>query len=69
MKKVVCDNCGFDVTYTSNSINYKISLKNERIPSWSESGAVTDMMIYPKLPKDYDFCSLGCLKKIVSELK
>jgi hypothetical protein len=57
---VLCDGCGSDLTRTGNSVDYRLALTNEAIPS--AGGFVTDMMIYPSL-RDGDkyFCGLGCL--------
>lgn len=61
-QEITCDNCGGYLSKTSNSIDYRLRLSDEMIPC--NSGAVTDMMIYPSL-KDGDchFCGLGCLKR------
>lgn len=62
-----CENCNNDISYTTNSINWRIALVNERIPSCG--GVVTDMMIYPQLENDLRFCGLGCLKSWVNKEK
>lgn len=62
--KIICDSCDRDITYTGNSIDYRLALKNERIQS--KEGAVTDMMVYPILDDDLYFCGKGCLKKYIS---
>lgn len=61
MKKVeiFCDNCERDITYTGNSVDWRVSLVNERIPP--NDGCVTDMHIYPILDEDMHFCSHMCL--------
>lgn len=65
MKKeeVLCDNCGGDITYTHNSIDYRISCCVERIPHNPRASSVTSMMIYPPLEHDHYFCGVGCLKE------
>lgn len=60
-RKVICDNCGADLTFTSNTMDYSIRVINRQIPT--HSGAVTDMYIYPPLKHNLDFCGLGCMKK------
>ncbi len=61
--KVICDNCERDITYTGNSIDYRLNLKDERKPVYPGSNMVTDMMIYPSLKDgEKNFCGLGCLK-------
>lgn len=64
-RKIICDHCNCDLTTTSNSIGYSIRLINRRIPC--EGGMVTDMMMYPSLKHDYDFCGLACLQKCMEK--
>lgn len=59
--KIICDGCGRDITYTGNSIDWRLALRNEEIPSYS--GTVTDMYIPPQIDKDVYFCGIECLKK------
>lgn len=59
MKNITCDFCNTNLTETSNSVDYMIALKNERIPT--TPGAVTDINIEPKMHKDFDFCGVDCL--------
>jgi hypothetical protein len=56
--KIICDNCGRDLTITGNSIDYRLALMNQSIPS--RGGAVTDVMVYPPLDSDKYFCGWGC---------
>jgi len=56
---ITCDSCEKDLTTTGNSIDYRLALKNERIPC--RSGPVTCMMKYPALENDVYFCGLNCL--------
>ena len=65
--KVFCDGCECDITSTSNSVDYRLALRNESKKPWyaeegMTSGVVTDMMIYPKIPKDAHFCDVWCLR-------
>jgi hypothetical protein len=62
MKKiqVFCDGCKRDITTTGNSIDYRLVLKSEIIPSGG--GSVTDMLLYPIIEEDVHFCGLNCLK-------
>lgn len=59
-KKVTCDGCGADISATGNSIDYRLRLIAEALPS--RSMCVTDMMIYPPIKQDAHFCGLGCLR-------
>lgn len=69
--KITCDNCEMDITYTGNSIDWRINLSNERIPCGpcDENGmmAVTDMMIYPCMKRNYHFCGSDCMYEKVKE--
>ena len=56
-----CDGCNANLTYTENSVDYRLALINQVIPSWN--GAVTDMMIYPPIKEDAHFCHVVCLRR------
>lgn len=60
-KKTTCDGCQRFLDVTDNSVDYRLRLTCERIPS--TPGAVTDMLKYPIIEKDRHYCSLGCLQK------
>lgn len=62
---ITCDTCERDLTTSSNSINYRVLLKSERIPS--EGGIVTDMMAYPPIASSLHFCHVKCLKEYVEK--
>ncbi len=59
--KITCDECGRDITTTGNSIDYRLAIKSERIPSCG--GAVTDMMICPPIDSDKYFCGWRCFQE------
>lgn len=58
--KIDCDTCKRDITYTGNSIDWRLAIHNEQVPS--RGGSVTDMMIYPIFDSDYYFCSDRCFR-------
>lgn len=60
--QITCDSCGNDLTYTSNCIDYRLSLVNVSLGSRG-AGAVTSMMVYPAIPQDADFCGINCLRE------
>ncbi len=60
LRQFKCDACGRDLTTTGNSIDYRLALKNEHVPS--VGGFVTDMMVYPAIEHDVHFCGLSCLR-------
>lgn len=67
MFKILCDTCGCDLSETTNSIDYRILLKNEVIGC--RPGHVTDMMVYPPLPPgELHFCSTNHLKQFLEKL-
>lgn len=64
--KITCDNCNVDLSTTGNSVDYRIKLQDEYIPS--AGGIVTDMMKYPALGGGVKhFCRASCLSKWVSD--
>jgi hypothetical protein len=64
MNIVACDECKNDISETYNSIDWRIYLGSERIPS--REGVVTDMYIPPVFKNNLHFCSFSCLKKYIS---
>lgn len=56
---ITCDECGADLTTTSNCEGYRLALVNERIPP--QEGLVTAMAAYPIIENDAYFCCWGCL--------
>lgn len=58
--KVICDTCGKDITFTGNSIDWRLAVQNQRVTSGASAGAVTDMMIYPVTKADTHYCSWRC---------
>ena len=53
MIKINCDYCDRDVSESSNSVDYRIVVKSESIPSCG--APVTDMFIDPEILQDYHF--------------
>lgn len=66
---VKCDGCACDLTYTGNSVDYRIVLASERLPHDPAYAVVTDMMIYPPIPRTAHFCGMKCLLKWASALE
>lgn len=62
--EVTCDHCKRNLTRSGNSVDYRIVVKSEPIPS--APGPVTDMMIYPPIPEDLHFCGLRCMREWVA---
>lgn len=60
---ITCDGCCRDLTYTGNSVDYRLVLGSEAKPIEPGPGAVTDMMIYPPIDRTHYFCGLHCLDK------
>jgi len=61
MTHVVCDGCGVDLTYTGNSVDYRLVLANERMPRDPGLNVVTDMAIPRPIEQAAHFCGMGCL--------
>lgn len=58
---ITCDGCGEDITYTGNSVDWRLALVNEPIPL--RGSIATDMMIFPRIEHDVHFCGLPCLQE------
>src|SRR5574338_442812 len=61
--EIKCDACGHDLTYTGNSVDYRLVLASEGKPIRPGIGVVTDMGIYPPVDRTHHFCRLDCLDK------
>lgn len=61
-EKVVCDDCGEDLSTTTNSVDYRLLLKSESKPGYG-SGFYTDMLITPAIDRPHHFCDLSCLRR------
>lgn len=70
---IICDGCGMDITYTGNSIDYRLKLSIWKPLPWfvgegKRMGAVTDMMEYPVIDDDRHFCNrIQCVEQWVSK--
>lgn len=64
-KKITCDACERDLTYTGNCVEYRLALNVESIPA--NSGFVTLMHLSPDIDGSKHFCGLRCLKKWASK--
>jgi hypothetical protein len=63
--RVTCDHCHLDITYTRNSVDYRVVVGSQVVPTLPNSDGVgtmvTDMMIYDPFPETAYFCSKQCL--------
>lgn len=64
--QVTCDGCGKDITYTGNSVDYRLVLDTQAKTPWyvregKTGGPVTDWMQYPPISRRHHFCGLNCL--------
>lgn len=69
--KIICDNCGRDLTWGGSMNTWRIGVYNERVhagpPDENGCCAVVDVMTYPLLNHDMHFCGTGCLIKKIWE--
>lgn len=66
--EIRCDQCDKDLTYTTNSIDWRLALTNEAKAIKPGIQVVTDMMIYPAIKHNSHFCGLNCLQKWINDL-
>jgi hypothetical protein len=64
--EIKCDQCGSDLTYASNSVDYRVVLGSEGKVPWYvgeglSGGAMTDMAIPDPFPHTRHFCNPTCL--------
>ncbi len=69
--EIKCDGCAKDITYTGNSVDYRLVLACEGKSAWYEKegmtgGVMTDMMIYPPIKRSHHFCDLKCLSRWIN---
>jgi len=58
-ERVICDNCGKDITETGAMPAYRLRLTAEQLEH--NTKFVHAVLIYPPLPADLYFCNLQCL--------
>jgi len=61
--QITCDGCGGDLTYTGNSVGYRLALINEHLPTDPRVKVVTDMGIPRPISDNAHFCGIGCLNR------
>jgi len=66
-EKVTCDECEKDITYTTNFMDYRLTLKAENKPVYPTLTAMTAMHITPDIDETLYFCGINCLKKYINE--
>lgn len=49
------------MTYTSDSVDWRLMLASERKLIYPDTNCVNDMMIYPAVEQTSHFCGLECL--------
>ena len=74
MKKheIICDACGYDITYTGNCEDWRLVLGNESKTPWyvrdgHSGGMVTSMAISRPVDRTYHFCGIGCLNEWITK--
>lgn len=60
-RKVICDGCGEDCTYTGNIVDYRLRLSVEQKVNKNDFGTL--LGVQPPIPHNLDFCGLACLRK------
>lgn len=64
-RKILCRSCSRDLTYTTNSEDYRIRVVSERIPT-DFRFPVTDMASYNPCPEPRYYCDWICVRKELS---
>lgn len=64
-EQVTCDNCGRDLTTTTNCEAYRTVLQAERIPS--TGGALTAMLDSPEPKRPHHFCGMHCVAAFIEK--
>jgi hypothetical protein len=60
--KINCNHCGNDLTYTGNSVEYRIAVVVEQMPHAPDTGVVTDLGLSPPFrDRVLHFCNRVCL--------
>lgn len=66
--QIICDHCLSDITYTHNSVGYRIVLASERMEGDPNITAVTDKMVYPTFDQPLHFCNKTCLIRYIDKV-
>jgi len=66
--EIICDGCDADLTYTGNSVDYRLVLTTEGKTPWFVRegltiGAMTDVNLEPPIKRTHHFCGIPCLIK------
>lgn len=63
VRKITCDNCETDLTYTGNCYDYRLVLASQSIGReyTGEAVAVTAMHVPDPMPQAAHFCGMRCL--------
>lgn len=61
ISKIVCDQCGKDLTYTSFTMEYRIQVTGIRMPGEEGAALCSDMRSDP-IGDPKDLCSIDCLR-------
>lgn len=63
--KIVCDNCGDDITTTGAYPAFRLCLKSEPLPHTGNS--TMDVHVLPPIDQDKYFCGKNCLVEWVNK--
>lgn len=64
---ITCDGCGNDITYATNSEDYRLVLSSE--DKDHNGGFVTDMHIPPDIGRNHHFCDMRCIWKWLKKFR
>lgn len=56
---IFCNNCGKDLTVTTNKAAFRTTLTAEPIPPWD--GPLTEFAVRPEPGEPHHFCHMVCL--------
>lgn len=65
--KITCNQCGHDLTYTGNAVDYFLTLSPATKGHTSDTVAVTMVAMQPDIRGDHHFCGIGCLSVWLTE--
>lgn len=62
---IICSNCDWGLTYSSEFDNYYLKVSAEK--SIPDSINSEDLSVIPPIPQDLYFCGKGCLRDYFNE--
>jgi hypothetical protein len=65
--QILCDHCKKDITYRTNTVDYRLHLSCQNKSTKPGNNFVTLMHIDLPIDQEMHFCGISCLKDLINE--